>query len=62
MEGYAGQVAIGKIQDVWRHLSGEELGMLQWKPKLVALVVIAVIVAAVSGQFTWDSFAQFTWF
>jgi hypothetical protein len=62
MEGYAGQVAIGKIQDVWRHCLGRSFRMLQWKPKLVALVVIAVIVAAVSGQFTWDSFAQFTWF
>jgi hypothetical protein len=37
-------------------------GMLQWKPKLIALVAILVLVAAVSGQFTWDSFEQFTWF
>ena len=29
--------------------------MLQWKPKLIALVAILVLVAAVSGQFTWDS-------
>jgi hypothetical protein len=36
--------------------------MLQWKPKLIALVAILVLVAAVSGQFTWDSFEQFTWF
>ena len=36
--------------------------MLQWKPKLMALVGILVLVAAVSGQFTWDSFSQFTWF
>jgi hypothetical protein len=35
--------------------------MLQWKPKLIALVAILVLVAAVSGQFTWDSFNQFTW-
>jgi hypothetical protein len=39
-----------------------ECGMLQWKPKLIALVAILVLVAAVSGQFTWDSFEQFTWF
>ena len=30
--------------------------MLQWKPKLIALVAILALVAAVSGQFTWDSF------
>jgi hypothetical protein len=41
---------------------GGECGMLQWKPKLIALVAILVLVAAVSGQFTWDSFEQFTWF
>ena len=30
-----------------------ECGMLQWKPKLIALVAILVLIAAVSGQFTW---------
>lgn len=41
---------------------GGECEMLQWKPKLIALVAILVLIAAVSGQFTWDSFDQFTWF
>jgi hypothetical protein len=41
---------------------GRELRMLQWKPKLIALVAVIVLVAAVSGQFTWDSYSQFTWF
>ena len=36
--------------------------MLQWKPKAIAFVAILVLIAAVSGQFTWDSFDQFTWF
>jgi hypothetical protein len=36
--------------------------MLQWRPKLIALVAVLVLVAAVSGQFTWDSFESFTWF
>lgn len=36
--------------------------MLQWKLKLIALAAILVLVAAVSGQFTWDSYEQFTWF
>jgi hypothetical protein len=36
--------------------------MLQWKPKMIVLVAILVLVAAVSGQFTWDSFEQFSWF
>jgi hypothetical protein len=36
--------------------------MLQWKPKLVALVAVLVVLAAVAGQFTWEAFAnQLTW-
>ena len=36
--------------------------MLQWKPKLIALVVVLVLIAALLGQFTWEAFAdQFTW-
>lgn len=34
--------------------------MLQWKPKLFALVAVVVLIAALLGQFTWDAF-QFTW-
>jgi hypothetical protein len=41
---------------------GEGCGMLQWKPKLIVLAAVLVLIAAVSGQFTWDSFEQFTWF
>jgi hypothetical protein len=36
--------------------------MLQWKPKLIGLMAILALVAAVAGQFTWDSFALFSWF
>ena len=36
--------------------------MLQWKPKLIVLMAILVVVAAISGQFTWDSFESFCWF
>jgi hypothetical protein len=40
--------------------------MLQWKPKLILLVAVLVLVAAFLGQFTWESFSpdafeQFTW-
>jgi hypothetical protein len=39
--------------------------MLQWKPKSIALVAVLVLVAALLGQFTWESFGfsveQFTW-
>jgi hypothetical protein len=39
--------------------------MLQWKPKSIALVATLVLVAALLGQFTWESFGlsvdQFTW-
>jgi hypothetical protein len=41
---------------------GKGVGMLQWKPKLIALAAVLALIAAVSGQFTWDSFEQFTWF
>ena len=38
------------------------LRMLQWKPKLIALVVVVVLIAALLAQFTWAAFAdQFTW-
>ena len=40
----------------------EVLRMLQWKPKLIALIAVLVLLAALLGQFTWESFAdQFTW-
>jgi hypothetical protein len=35
--------------------------MLQWKPKLIALVVVLVLIVALLGQFTWDLADQFTW-
>lgn len=37
--------------------------MLQWKPKLFALVAVLVLIAALMGQFTWEAFSafQFTW-
>jgi len=38
--------------------------MLQWKPKLIALVIVLVLIAALLGelgQFTWDLADQFTW-
>lgn len=36
--------------------------MLQWKTKLIAVVVVLVLIAALLGQFTWQAFAdQFTW-
>ena len=34
--------------------------MLQWKPRLIALVALLVLVAAALGQFTWAA-DQFTW-
>jgi hypothetical protein len=35
--------------------------MLQWKPKSIVLVAVLILVAALTGQFTWDSLEQFTW-
>jgi hypothetical protein len=35
--------------------------MLQWKPKLIALIAVLVLIAALLGQFTWEAATQFTW-
>jgi hypothetical protein len=35
--------------------------MLQWKPRLFALLAVLAIVAASVGQFTWDAIEQLTW-
>jgi hypothetical protein len=35
--------------------------MLQWKPRLVALLIVLALVAAVFGQLTWDALTQLTW-
>jgi hypothetical protein len=35
--------------------------MLQWKPRLVALMVVLTLIAAVFGQFTWDAIDQLNW-
>jgi hypothetical protein len=36
--------------------------MLQWKPKLIALVAVLVAIAVLLGQFTFEALIdQFTW-
>jgi hypothetical protein len=35
--------------------------MLQWKPRLIALLAILVLVAAALGQLTWEALDQLTW-
>jgi hypothetical protein len=35
--------------------------MLQWKPRLIALLTVLALVAAAFGQFTWDALDQLTW-
>jgi len=35
--------------------------MLQWKPRLIALMVILVVIAVLLGQLTWDAPLQLTW-
>ena len=40
--------------------------MLQWKPKLIVLIAVVVVVAALLGQFTWEAIRpealeQFPW-
>jgi hypothetical protein len=40
---------------IWRFF------MLQWKPRLIALLIVLALVAAVFGQLTWDALNQLTW-
>jgi hypothetical protein len=35
--------------------------MLQWKTRLIALLIVLTLVAAAFGQFTWDAVEQLTW-
>ena len=35
--------------------------MLQWKPRLIVLVALVVLVAAALGQLNWDGVEQLTW-
>ncbi len=37
--------------------------MLQWKPRLIALLVVLVVLAALLGQFSWGPFSldQYSW-
>lgn len=35
--------------------------MLQWKPRLFALLAVLALIAAALGQFTWDAIEQLTW-
>jgi hypothetical protein len=35
--------------------------MLQWKPRLIALLVVLALIAAAFGQLTWDALDQLTW-
>ena len=35
--------------------------MLQWKPRLIVLLALIVLVAVVLGQLTWDAVDQLTW-
>jgi hypothetical protein len=35
--------------------------MLQWKPRLIGLVTVLVLIASAFGQFTWDALEQLTW-
>jgi hypothetical protein len=65
MGGYAG---VSRQKQSLRLASfGRLVRMLQWKPKLIVLVVLVVLVAALLGQFTWEGLAsplsaeQFTW-
>jgi hypothetical protein len=35
--------------------------MLQWKPRLIILLVLIVVVAVALGQLTWEAIDQLTW-
>jgi hypothetical protein len=46
-------------QHVWRPFALEE-DMLEWKPRLIVLMVLLVALAALLGQFGWGPL-QFGW-
>jgi hypothetical protein len=35
--------------------------MLQWKPRLIVLLLVLALIAAALGQLTWDALSQLTW-
>jgi hypothetical protein len=35
--------------------------MLQWKPRLIVVLVVLVAVAALLGQLSWDVIDQLSW-
>jgi hypothetical protein len=35
--------------------------MLQWKPRLIVVLVALALIAVALGQLTWDAFDQLTW-
>jgi hypothetical protein len=35
--------------------------MLQWKPRLIVLLVVLAVIAVALGQLTWDALDQLTW-
>jgi len=35
--------------------------MLQWKPRLIVLLVVVAALAVLLGQLTWDAIDQLTW-
>jgi hypothetical protein len=41
--------------------SNRRFWMLQWKPRLIVLLVVLAVIAAAFGQLTWDALNQLTW-
>ena len=35
--------------------------MLQWKPRLIVLLVVLALIAVALGQLSWDSVDQLSW-
>lgn len=35
--------------------------MLQWKPRLIVLLVVLALIAVAFGQLSWDSVDQLSW-
>jgi hypothetical protein len=35
--------------------------MLQWKPRLIVLLVVLAAIAAAFGQLSWDALSQLSW-
>jgi hypothetical protein len=65
---YSGKSPYRGIRGVWAAGENRPVGvppwrflMLQWKPRLIALLVVLTALAVFLAQFSWDAVDQLSW-